>query len=239
MIEMLKPIAFDVIICMTQLFDYYLYTIYSLFACDMGEIPIDALSSRLKFTIKRIQDNLITQDETTAASNVRNIRLELNFVDKSFRILGENHSCTFIIFSWSQWFIECSLRSPTAYCRCWIDCFSCWTIRFSSSLSQTFDSRRTSSISHAILLSNSSSCTWTTYSYLSQCISECSWLHENCLDDQQCQLGHQRNSQSAQYLRRYSRQWIAIISKSIPKNQWNRFASTESGLSNGLGSNFR
>jgi len=96
---MLKPIAFDVIICMTQLFDYYLYTIYSLFACDMGEIPIDALSSRLKFTIKRIQDNLITQDETTAASNVRNIRLELNFVDKSFRILGENHSCTFIIFS--------------------------------------------------------------------------------------------------------------------------------------------
>lgn len=35
MIEMLKPIAFDVIICMTQLFDYYLYTIYNLFACDM------------------------------------------------------------------------------------------------------------------------------------------------------------------------------------------------------------
>lgn len=35
MIEMLKPIAFDVIICMTQLFDYYLYTIYTLFACDM------------------------------------------------------------------------------------------------------------------------------------------------------------------------------------------------------------
>lgn len=69
---MLKPIAFDVIICMTQLFDYYLYTIYSLFACDMGEIPIDALSSRLKFTIKRIQDNLITQDGTTAVSNVRN-----------------------------------------------------------------------------------------------------------------------------------------------------------------------
>jgi hypothetical protein len=35
MIEMLKPIAFDVIICMTQLFDYYLYTVYTLFACDM------------------------------------------------------------------------------------------------------------------------------------------------------------------------------------------------------------
>ena len=34
MIEMLKPIAFDVVLCMTQLFDYYLFTIYSLFACD-------------------------------------------------------------------------------------------------------------------------------------------------------------------------------------------------------------
>lgn len=38
MIEMLKPIAFDVIICMTQLFDYYLYTIYTLFACDMVRV---------------------------------------------------------------------------------------------------------------------------------------------------------------------------------------------------------
>lgn len=35
MIEMLKPIAFDVVLCMTQLFDYYLYTVYTLFACDM------------------------------------------------------------------------------------------------------------------------------------------------------------------------------------------------------------
>ena len=34
MIEMLKPIAFDVVLCMTQLFDYYLYTVYTLFACD-------------------------------------------------------------------------------------------------------------------------------------------------------------------------------------------------------------
>ena len=44
MIEMLKPIAFDVIICMTQLFDYYLYTVYTLFACDMvrGSVDIDS-----------------------------------------------------------------------------------------------------------------------------------------------------------------------------------------------------
>ncbi|UJR36882.1 hypothetical protein I4U23_029595 [Adineta vaga] len=69
MIEMLKPIAFDVIICMTQLFDYYLYTVYTSFACDMNEIPIDALSSRLRFTIKRISDNLIANNNFEAASN--------------------------------------------------------------------------------------------------------------------------------------------------------------------------
>lgn len=32
--NVLKPIAFDVIICMSQLFDYYLYTVYSFFATD-------------------------------------------------------------------------------------------------------------------------------------------------------------------------------------------------------------
>ncbi|CAF1193168.1 unnamed protein product, partial [Didymodactylos carnosus] len=63
MIDVLKPIAFDVIICITQLFDYYLYTIYSLFACDMNEIPLDALSTKLRFTIKRISDNLIQMSD--------------------------------------------------------------------------------------------------------------------------------------------------------------------------------
>ncbi|CAF4452610.1 unnamed protein product [Rotaria sp. Silwood2] len=70
MIEMLKPIAFDVIICMTQLFDYYLYTVYTLFACDMNEIPVDALSPQLRFTIKRISDNLIANNDSEVAHHV-------------------------------------------------------------------------------------------------------------------------------------------------------------------------
>ncbi|CAF0822150.1 unnamed protein product [Adineta steineri] len=41
MIEMLKPIAFDVIICMTQFFDYYLYTVYPLFALSSKYFTID------------------------------------------------------------------------------------------------------------------------------------------------------------------------------------------------------
>lgn len=56
MIEMLKPIAFDVIICMTQLFDYYLYTVYSLFACDMVKFLLrflkkSKINSRMKFQL--------------------------------------------------------------------------------------------------------------------------------------------------------------------------------------------
>jgi syndetin len=44
MIDMLKPIAFDVVLCMTQLFDYYLYTVYNLFACDMVTVDWRCLS---------------------------------------------------------------------------------------------------------------------------------------------------------------------------------------------------
>ncbi|CAF4439906.1 unnamed protein product, partial [Adineta steineri] len=35
--------------------------------CDMDDIPVDALSSRLRFTIKRISDNLIVNDDSEAA----------------------------------------------------------------------------------------------------------------------------------------------------------------------------
>ena len=35
MVAVLKPIAFDVVICMSQLFDYYLYAVYTFFATDL------------------------------------------------------------------------------------------------------------------------------------------------------------------------------------------------------------
>ncbi|CAF0810355.1 unnamed protein product [Adineta ricciae] len=95
MIEMLKPIAFDVVLCMTQLFDYYLYTVYSLFACDMNEVPIDALSSGLQFTIKRISDNLIAHNDSEAASNEKILAAHLS------PLVDINHSSS-ILYGFPQ-----------------------------------------------------------------------------------------------------------------------------------------
>lgn len=36
----LKPIAFDVTICLSQLFDYYLFTIYSFFGSDSLSVSV-------------------------------------------------------------------------------------------------------------------------------------------------------------------------------------------------------
>ncbi|XP_006007154.1 syndetin isoform X1 [Latimeria chalumnae] len=61
MMNILKPIAFDVIHCMSQLFDYYLYAIYTFFGRnDFHESTgLGLISSRLRTTLNRIQENLI------------------------------------------------------------------------------------------------------------------------------------------------------------------------------------
>eukprot|EP00731_Ephydatia_muelleri_P034617 Em0068g12a len=68
----LEPIAFDVLECLSQLFDYYLYAIYDVFARDMlslEQIGIE-ISAKLSTTLKRIEDTLILspQDPSTAPS---------------------------------------------------------------------------------------------------------------------------------------------------------------------------
>ncbi|CAH1787995.1 unnamed protein product [Owenia fusiformis] len=63
MMSVLKPIAFDVIICMSQIFDYYLYTIYSFFGIDLGDVNELSLSNKLRTTLKRIKDNLIYEEQ--------------------------------------------------------------------------------------------------------------------------------------------------------------------------------
>ncbi|RXM32266.1 Syndetin [Acipenser ruthenus] len=61
MMNILKPIAFDVIHCMSQLFDYYLYAVYAFFGRnDMYESSgLGLISSRLRTTLNRIQESLI------------------------------------------------------------------------------------------------------------------------------------------------------------------------------------
>lgn len=64
MMNILKPIAFDVIHCMTQLFDYYLYAVYAFFGRnDMYESSgLGLISSRLRTTLNRIQESLIDME---------------------------------------------------------------------------------------------------------------------------------------------------------------------------------
>ncbi|BFZ05032.1 hypothetical protein BsWGS_08071 [Bradybaena similaris] len=71
MISFLKPIAFDVISCMSQLFDYYLFTIYSFFGSDSVNQPSSndrTVNARLYTTLQRILDNLIATPAATAAA---------------------------------------------------------------------------------------------------------------------------------------------------------------------------
>ncbi|KAM9737540.1 syndetin isoform 2-T2 [Menidia menidia] len=64
MMNILKPIAFDVIHCVSQLFDYYLYAVYTFFGRnDMYESSgLGLISSRLRTTLNRIQESLIDVD---------------------------------------------------------------------------------------------------------------------------------------------------------------------------------
>ncbi|OXB57588.1 hypothetical protein ASZ78_008621 [Callipepla squamata] len=61
MMNILKPIAFDVIHFMSQLFDYYLYAVYTFFGRnDTFELTgLGLSSSRLRTTLNRIQESLI------------------------------------------------------------------------------------------------------------------------------------------------------------------------------------
>ncbi|GFT12422.1 hypothetical protein NPIL_469741 [Nephila pilipes] len=69
MMSVLKPIAFDVLICMTQLFDYYMYSVYIFFAKEMSDLTENILSNKLKTTLKRIRENLMFEEETEAFDN--------------------------------------------------------------------------------------------------------------------------------------------------------------------------
>nr|XP_054767125.1 syndetin-like [Lytechinus pictus] len=66
MMSVLKPIAFDVVLCMSQLFDYYIFAVYTFFATDVSTMSGASLGSKLWTTLKRINDNLIEQDPNTA-----------------------------------------------------------------------------------------------------------------------------------------------------------------------------
>ncbi|XP_054713927.1 syndetin-like [Uloborus diversus] len=62
MMSVLKPIAFDVLICMSQLFDYYMYSVYIFFAKEMSDLTENTLSNKLRTSLKRIRENLMCEE---------------------------------------------------------------------------------------------------------------------------------------------------------------------------------
>ncbi|KAF0304932.1 Syndetin [Amphibalanus amphitrite] len=63
MMALLRTVALDVVVCLSQLFDFYLYTVYSLFAPpdDVGSSP------RLVSALQRISDQLIERSPAQSA----------------------------------------------------------------------------------------------------------------------------------------------------------------------------
>uniref|UniRef100_A0A8D2Q7J8 VPS50 subunit of EARP/GARPII complex n=1 Tax=Varanus komodoensis TaxID=61221 RepID=A0A8D2Q7J8_VARKO len=69
MMNILKPIAFDVIHFMSQLFDYYMYAIYTFFGRNdtFESTGLGLSSSRLRTTLNRIQESLIDLEVSSDA----------------------------------------------------------------------------------------------------------------------------------------------------------------------------
>ncbi|KAJ8977572.1 hypothetical protein NQ317_016097 [Molorchus minor] len=61
MSRLLKPIAYQIISCMNQLFDYYLFSVHLFFANDLAVSSSSLYSNELNITLKKISDNLILE----------------------------------------------------------------------------------------------------------------------------------------------------------------------------------
>lgn len=70
MMTVLKPIAFDVILCMSQLFDFYFYTVYSFFGADTTIKNERSINNRLNIALQRIHNNLIAESPVPGAPPV-------------------------------------------------------------------------------------------------------------------------------------------------------------------------
>ncbi|GFG36817.1 hypothetical protein Cfor_08649 [Coptotermes formosanus] len=62
MSRLLRPIACEVIECMSQLFDYYLFAVHTFFTADLPVACHSVYNLKLHTSLKRIQDNLIVAD---------------------------------------------------------------------------------------------------------------------------------------------------------------------------------
>ncbi|CAG2172959.1 unnamed protein product [Oppiella nova] len=70
MMSILRPIAVDAMLCLFQVFDYYLNSVYQLFAKEMVSLSDTSLSNDMKAQIKRIGDHLMVDERAVLESGV-------------------------------------------------------------------------------------------------------------------------------------------------------------------------
>ena len=68
--NILSPISFDVLLCIFQVFDYYIYSIYKFFGKDMLMMAENSISNQMRSSLKRISDNLIVNETNMNDANL-------------------------------------------------------------------------------------------------------------------------------------------------------------------------
>ena len=69
--HLLKTIAFDVLICLNQLFDFYIYSVYQFFGTNPSSACDNTLTPNLRAVLLRISASLICDQEPSAAAFAR------------------------------------------------------------------------------------------------------------------------------------------------------------------------
>lgn len=76
MMSVLQPIAYDVLECLTHLFDYYLYAVYTFFAKDLlgGDVS-QLLSAKLSTSLKRINETLLLNESEVLTTSEESVKV--------------------------------------------------------------------------------------------------------------------------------------------------------------------
>ncbi|XP_052801392.1 syndetin-like [Mya arenaria] len=69
MMRLLKPVAFDVMWSMAQLFDFYMYSVYLFYGSALSSMDNRTINIRLKSTLMRIKDSLILDLDASDTSD--------------------------------------------------------------------------------------------------------------------------------------------------------------------------
>ena len=88
---MLSQISFDVLLCIFQLFDFYLYGVYAFFGREMHQLSPASVSAPFKSILSRIETNLIQEFATDA----NKIRYHLPQLNELVRTNLERRECLF------------------------------------------------------------------------------------------------------------------------------------------------